>query len=54
MGTTPFCNFAQRKSNPHVAVSAYFSLVLIYSLKEYGDSLCHNIKFLTHIIDICD
>ena len=32
----------------------YFSLVLIYSLKEYGASFCHVLKGLTCKIDICD
>ena len=36
------------------AIPVYFSLVLIYSLKEYGDSFCHILKILTCKIDVCD
>ena len=36
------------------AIPVYFSLVLIYSLKEYGDSPCHVLEGLAHKIDICD
>ena len=36
------------------AIPVYFSLVLIYSLKEYGDSFCHVLERLTCKIDICN